>query len=90
MNLAEIISNNVYFSILIGIVITITVYYIEKTHKENESKIKKYLKITLASTIIFWLGLYIKNNKNNLVGGGNTDSINTLKIDDLNLDDPFN
>ena len=88
MNFSEIVNNKLYFSLGMGLLITIVVYYIEKTQKENESKIKKYLKILISSSIIFGASLYIKSS--NLVGGGNTSSINTLTIDDINLDDPFN
>ena len=88
MNFSEIVNNNLYFSVLLGLIVSAVVFYLIRSENENESKMKRHLKIALSASAIFWVGMFIKS-KNIMSGGGNSSS-NTLKIDDLNLDDPFN
>lgn len=90
MNFRDIINNKYYLSFTLGLVVSIVIYGLEYNKKE-ESKIKKHLKIFLVASIVFLLGMFLSNNispsttSSSISGGGSID----LKLEDLNLDDPF-
>jgi len=89
MNLKEILSNNVYLSIILGLLISI-IHYIINRNSPNESKFKQHLKLTGLSAILIFVVLYLRSN-NSLTGGGSNPSApwKTDSLEDLNLDDPF-
>ena len=81
MNFSDILGNNIYFGICLGLIITIIIYSLNTDKKKQKSNFKKYLEIMITNTTIIILGLYIKGNKgtNSQSGGG---------LEDINLDDP--
>lgn len=82
MNCSVIFKNNIYLSLLLGTLLSIIVYCLNK--KDEKRNLIYYMKILLASTIIIYATLYFKNGKQ--TGGG---SLETGILEDINLDDPF-
>jgi len=80
MNCNVIFKNNIYLSLLLGTLLSIIVYCLNK--KDEKRNLLYYIKILLASMIIIYATLYFKNG--NQSGG----SLQSGILEDINLDDP--
>ena len=88
MNFRDIINNKYYLSFTLGILVSIIVYVLE--YKKEDSKLKRHLKIFIVSSIMILISLFLSNSSHSrttkeISSGGGLD----LKLEDLNLDDPF-
>ena len=88
MQFPPVLNNNIYFSLFISFIIICILYFQDYNKTQEQSKLNKYGRIFIVSSIVLLFGLYIRsgslimlNQNNNIINGG-------ASLEDINLDDP--